>query len=96
MNNIDLTPTEIALELSQKIGKKISNRKVNLALAALGFQKKRKISKGKSRWQLSDRGKDYGRIYFVNSLNSTWSGNQIKWNEKVIDLIETNLLTITS
>lgn len=95
LENVDLTPTQIATKLSQETGKKISCIKVNEGLAKLGLQQKLEVKGSKWQWQLTERGKNYGRVYQVESCNSNWSGNQIKWGEEIIDLIKQNLLRVT-
>lgn len=91
LENIELTPTQIAEKLTQETGKNISNRQVNQALEKLGLQKKEKTSAGKCQWELTEEGKKYGRVYLATSTNNNWSGNQIKWSEKIIDLFKRNL-----
>jgi hypothetical protein len=86
--NVDLTPTEIALRLSESFSSKVSNRQVNQLLEQLGLQKKLKTRKGRSKWQLTQKGQKYGRVYLVTNTNGNWSGNQIKWSEEVINLLQ--------
>ena len=95
LENVDLTPTQIATKLSQETGKKISCIKVNEDLAKLGLQQKLEPRGSKRQWQLTERGKKYGRVYKVESSHSNWSGNQIKWGEEIIDLLKQNLLKVT-
>jgi len=87
LDNIDLTPTQIAEKIAQKVGEKISARKVNQVLEKLGLQQKLKSKRGKSQWELTEMGKKYARVYQVESRQSKWSGTQIKWSEKIIDLL---------
>jgi hypothetical protein len=91
--NVDLTPTQIASKLSEQIGRRISNREVNLALEKLGLQKKINSSRGKWQWELTEGGKQYARVYMATSAHSEWSGNQIKWSEAVIDLLKQHFLS---
>lgn len=86
--NVDLTPTEIALRLSESVNSKVSNRQVNQLLQQLGLQRKLKSRQGKSKWQLTEKGQKYGRVYLVTNANGNWSGNQIKWSEEVINLLQ--------
>jgi hypothetical protein len=86
--NVDLTPTEIALRLSESFNSKVSNRQVNQFLEQLGLQKKLKTRKGNSQWKLTEEGQKYGRVYLVTNANGNWSGNQIKWSEEVINLLQ--------
>ena len=91
LENIDLTPTQIATKLSQQTGKIISNQQVNQLLADQGLQEKLETSRGKWEWQLTEKGKDFGNVYLATGANSDWSGNQIKWSEKVVELLKPNL-----
>ncbi|WP_414623374.1 hypothetical protein [Calothrix sp. CCY 0018] len=88
LENIELTPTQIAEKLTQETGKNISNRQVNQALEKLDLQKKENTSGGKCQWELTEKGKKYGRVYLATSTNNNWSGNQIKWSEQIIDLLK--------
>lgn len=88
LENIELTPTQIAQKLTLETGQNISNRQVNQALEKLDLQKKEKTSGGKSNWELTEKGKKYGRVYLATSTNNNWSGNQIKWSEQIIDLLK--------
>ncbi|MDJ0553030.1 MAG: hypothetical protein QNJ68_01015 [Microcoleaceae cyanobacterium MO_207.B10] len=87
LDNIDLTPTQIAQELTEKVGEKTSARKVNQVLEKLGLQQKLKSKRGKWQWELTEMGKKYARVYQVESRQSKWTGNQIKWSQKIIDLL---------
>lgn len=73
-----LTPTEIG----QLIGK--SAREVNLLLVGYGFQHK----EGKV-WRLDEAGREYGEE--IPYTNNGHSGYQIKWNESVVDFIQSRL-----
>lgn len=88
LENIELTPTQIAEKLTLETGQNISNRQVNQALEKLDLQKKEKTGGGKSQWELTEKGKKYGRVYLATSTNNNWSGNQIKWSEQIIDLLK--------
>jgi len=88
LENVDFTPSEIATKLSELAKKPISNRQVNQLLERLGLQRKFKTRKGRWKWQLTQVGKKYGRVYFVTNTLSNWSGNQIKWSEEVINLLK--------
>ncbi|BAZ30034.1 hypothetical protein NIES4074_24890 [Cylindrospermum sp. NIES-4074] len=94
--NVDLTPTKIALRLSESVNSRVSNRQVNQLLEQLGLQKKLKSRKGKSKWQLTEKGQKYGRVYLVTNTNGNWSGNQIKWSEEVINLLQQEPTRLTA
>ncbi|MBH8565348.1 hypothetical protein I8748_24730 [Nostoc sp. CENA67] len=96
LENVDFTPSEIAMKLSELEQKPISNRQVNQLLEQLGLQRKFKSSKGKWKWQLTQVGKKYGRVYSVTNTLRNWSGNQIKWSEEVISLIQQNWSCLTA
>lgn len=91
-----LTPTEIASQLTEETGSRISNRQVNQALLDLGWQKKVTGPGKKSYWRLTEKGKLYARVYRVTSVNSSWSGNQIKWSKNSLASIKLSLLEIGS
>lgn len=65
----------------------MSPRKVNQALAELGFQYQVEDSKGRKIWRLTDGGKKYGEE--MPYVRNGHSGYQIKWNEKVIEKLPT-------
>ncbi|MCX5984471.1 MAG: hypothetical protein NTY89_22330 [Nostocales cyanobacterium LacPavin_0920_SED1_MAG_38_18] len=94
--NVDLTPTEIALRLSKLVNSRVSNRQVNQLLEELGLQKKLKTRNGKSKWQLTQKGQKYGRVYLVTNTQGNWSGNQIKWSEEVINLLQPESTSLTA
>lgn len=94
LENVDLTPTQIARTLKEQTGKKCSAVKINKAMEKLGLQRKIKRRGKKWQWQLTPEGKKYGRVYQVESAYSTWTGNQIKWGEKIIDILEQNLFVL--
>ncbi|MEH1934259.1 MAG: hypothetical protein V7L14_11155 [Nostoc sp.] len=94
--NVDLTPTEIALRLSELLNSRISNRQINQLLEELGLQKHIKTRNGKSKWLLTEKGQKYGRVYLVTNTQGNWSGNQIKWSEEVINLLQRQLTRLTA
>ena len=94
LENIHLTVTQISLVLKEQTGKKFSAVKINKALEKLGLQRKIQRRNNKSQWLLTPEGKKYGRVYQVESAYSTWKGNQIKWDEKVIEVLKQNLFAL--
>lgn len=92
LENVDLTPTQIANKLTEQTGRKISSREVNQALEELGLQKKETTSGDNWQWQLTEKGKKYGRAYLATSPHNNWSGNQVKWREETIDLLKQKLV----
>jgi hypothetical protein len=96
LKNVDLTPTQIASKLNEQTGRSISNREVNQALKELDLQTKNtSISGHSSQWELTEKGKKYGRVYLTTSDKNNWSGNQIKWSEEVLELLKQNLSNLT-
>jgi hypothetical protein len=91
-NSHKFTPTEIANQLTEETGIKISNRQVNQVLCELGFQRKVRTASKKYHWVLTDKGKTYGCLYRVTATHSSWSGSQIKWTEPIIELIKLFML----
>jgi len=82
----DLSPTQLAESLTEQLGRKISAQKVNLILEELDFQYK--LFNGDDwRWDLTDKGKEFGKIYLVTGKGNQWSGGQLKWSPDVINLI---------
>lgn len=75
-----------ATEVGKLVGG-LSARKVNKMLAELGFQRQVVDSKGRKMWRLTDEGKEYGEeLPFERNGHA---GYQIKWSERVIQIIPT-------
>jgi hypothetical protein len=74
-----LTPTNLG-ELMDPL---LSAKQVNLLLCAAGLQYKTK----KKEWQLTEQGKKYGAAFPYS--NNGHTGYQIRWQEGVIDLLDT-------
>jgi len=86
----DLNPTQLAEKLTEQLGRKISAHKVNQALEELGLQYK--LFSGEDwRWDLTDKGKEFGKIYLVTGKPNQWSGGQLKWNPDLVNLLVPHL-----
>jgi phage anti-repressor protein len=75
-----LTPTE----LGQQTGKKAKD--INIALELAGFQVKKSDGKH-TRWDLTDTGKNYGKVFLAAAQTSRWSGGQVKWKPDVLQIL---------
>ena len=88
-----LIPTEIAQKLSELWGCAVKSAQVNTWLFEIGLQYKlyreSKSNPGtqKWKWDLTEEGKKYGRIYLAANAASNWSGGQPQWSQTVIELI---------
>lgn len=71
-----LTPTAIG----EKLGG-LSGKKINKKLVAQGFQ----VKDGKD-YKLTDEGKRYGELIPYNRHGH--SGYQIRWNEKILNVLQ--------
>lgn len=88
LDSVGLTPTEIGERLESPVNAKT----INSVLEALGLQEKgtrqsTKTGKDKHFWQVTEKGKQYGRVYLTTG-NNNWSGGQIRWQESVVPLIQ--------
>jgi len=79
---VGMTVSEVAEQLSEKLGRKIKPAQVNQALVELGFQVR--PDNGKRIWQLTESGKEYGFSRLATSVTNDWSGPQVTWVEAVI------------
>lgn len=71
-----------ATQVGQRLSPALSPMKVNKALKAMGLLFSDRSGK-KPIWQLTFEGKKHGFVYFASS-GSTWSGDQIRWQDSVI------------
>ena len=82
----DLTPTQLAEQLTAALGCQIKATDVNQTLESLELQYK--LESGKRwRWDLTEKGKEFGKVYLVTGERNQWSGGQLKWSPAVIELL---------
>ena len=84
-----MTPTTVGKHLGG-----IRANKVNLMLAALGYQHREVLPKGDKRWVLTDKGKadNLGRYYDTNKHRSDGTPiQQIKWSEDIIKILQDHI-----
>jgi hypothetical protein len=86
----DLTPSELATRLSQPLGRIVKPQEVNQALESLEFQFKLDSPRNPKRWrwELTDKGQEFGKVYLATGEKNRWSGGQIRWSPDVLPLVQ--------
>ena len=77
--------SQLAEELSTKLGTKVTPAKVNQALHDLELQDWAKPGVNRER-KLTDKGKEYGIALLTTSADG-WQGAQLRWYDSVIPLL---------
>ncbi|MDZ7863354.1 Bro-N domain-containing protein [Acidovorax sp.] len=98
LTNVTAThnPRLTVTELVERIGSGAKSEQVNAALEQLGFQtKKHWTSRGKprSKWELTDAGKQYGALATYQAEKNDHSGYRVVWHADVLELVQPLVLT---
>jgi BRO family, N-terminal domain len=75
-----LTPTEIGKILG------LNSKKTNLLLAMYGFQVKNAAGK----WELTDKGLEFGELVPYNNIKNQHAGYRILWNQAIVEQLPLN------
>jgi len=75
-----LTPTEIGKILG------LNSKKTNLLLAMYGFQVKNAARK----WELTDKGLEFGELVPYNNIKNQHAGYRILWNQAIVEQLPLN------
>ena len=82
-----LVPTDLAKAIGMS-GTRLDAHKVNILLVDLGLQQQ--TTNKKHPWELTEYGKQFGEMIPINP-HAKYSGYQIKWNSKVVDMLKTKV-----
>ncbi|WP_041781480.1 hypothetical protein [Allocoleopsis franciscana] len=82
---VGMTATDVSLQLSESLGRKIKPADINKALVDLGYQIRHE---DKRIWELTEEGKEQGLSLLSTSKTNKWSGPQVKWYSSIIPILE--------
>ena len=80
-----LIASQLAADISEKLGEKVTAAQVNKALHELGFQDWANPGKNRER-KLTETGKQYGVALLTTSADG-WQGAQLRWFDSVITIV---------
>lgn len=82
---VGMTVTDVSLQLSESLERKIKPADVNKALVDLGYQIRHE---DKRIWELTEEGKEQGMSLLSTSKTNKWSGPQVKWYSSILPILE--------
>lgn len=82
---VGMTATDVSLQLSESLERKIKPVDVNNALVDLGYQIRHE---DKRIWELTEEGKEHGLSLLSTSKTNKWSGPQVKWYSSILPILE--------
>ena len=77
--------SQVAENVSEKLGRSVSAAQVNAALHDLGIQEWAKP--GSRERKLTEKGMQYGRAMLATSKTNAWSGAQLRWFDRVVPIL---------
>ena len=92
LEEIPISPTKLGnvIEQKYKLSFSLSAQKINKALEKAGLQRREQHKK--SRWELTDKGKEFGQLQMDTAKNHSKTVFCIRWFTEVIPLIKDYLV----